>query len=311
MRDDFPKLLTERERQGHGRHYGQVRHDKTFKHVDEYFGGRESMKKRHHVGYGTKSFNENLNPLWGWLRSCVGKNWDKQYGELRKSFDARKVINAHILEHLFQEVEINTFVGEKGAVMFMDTRYTNKGEQPIKKCYKDYYVCPKSGVLRKTQKVPRRSIVMQAEADKLKAKLAKSRLLDDGSELHLGDDGIWYHYTFAILPKATVEYKNPGSAGSLYSCGSWGKKTQKTWGEMNEAERKEHGRKVFSIEGVYDMLSGRLVSPSITKPQRYAATRRTASTSVLKKQGLDGTAKFDEDAGVLSHRDMNKYRKAA
>ena len=62
--------------------------------------------------------------------------------------------------------------------MFMDTRYTNKGEQPISKCYKDYYVCPKSGVLRKTHKEPRRSVIKQKEADALKAKLAVRRVID-------------------------------------------------------------------------------------------------------------------------------------
>lgn len=312
MRDDFAKQLVERERIGHKMKYGDTRHSKAFKHVDEYFGGREGIKKRHHLGYSTKSFNENLNPLWGWLRSVVGKKWDKSYSELRKKFDARSTINAHILQHLFQEVEVHTFVGEKGAVMFMDTRYTNKGEQPISKCYKDYYVCPKDGTLKITKKQPRRSIIKQAEADKLKAKLAVSRLLPDGSELHKGEDGIWYHYTFAILPKATVEYVRPVGQTEFkigYAYLGKGQKT-KTWDELNQAERERFGVKVYSIPGVVDVKTGARITPSTTRTIRYAATKRTASTKVLRSQGLDGTAAANDET-VLSHREASKYRKAA
>jgi len=314
VRDDFAKQLVERERVGHKHHYGENRRQKAFKLVDEYFGGRESMKARHHKGYGTKTFNENLNPLWGWLRSCVGKNWDKQYSQLRKQFDARNVINAHILQHLFQEVETNAYLNEKGAVVCIVrymwcNRNENSRELPISKCGKDYYVCPKDGTLKKTNKAPRRSIIKQQEADKLKARLAVSRLLSDGSELHKGD-GIWYHYTFAILPKARVEYYNPGTASTQYECGPYGKKTMKVWAEMNEQERKYHGRPRYNIPGVVDMKTGARITPSTQHAQRYAATKRTASTKILRSQGLDGTAAANDES-ILSHREASKYRKAA
>lgn len=156
MRDDFAKQLTERERIGHSRSYADVRGLKAFKHVDQYFGGRESMKARHRLNYQTKSFNENLNPLKGWLHSCIGKQWDKCYGELRKKFDARKVVNAHILEHLFDYVEVNAYL-KGGKVVFLQLyRYGGQDrELPIKQCRADYYVCPKDGTLKVTSKQPR------------------------------------------------------------------------------------------------------------------------------------------------------------
>jgi hypothetical protein len=298
----------ERERIGHGNHYDQVRHSKAFKHVDEYFGGRESMKARHQLGYHMKSFNENLNPLYGWLRSVVGKPWDKSYSELRQKFDARSTVNAHILQHLFQDVETNTYVGEKGAVMFMDTRYTNKGEQPIKKCYKDYFVCPKSGCLRKTQKAPRRSVVKEQEANALKARLAVARLLEDGSELHL-IDGLWWHLTFAILPKATITYVKPvGVTEFKVGYSFMGKGQQvKTWNELNQTERERFGAKVYSVEGVTDLKTGARVVPSTYKEQRYACTKQQASRKLLRAHGLDGTAAAN-DGQIMSHREAAKYR---
>ena len=317
MRDDFAKQLVERERIGHKMKYGDTRHSKAFKHVDEYFGGREGIKKRHHLGYSTKSFNENLNPLWGWLRSVVGKKWDKSYSELRRKFDARNTINAHILQHLFQEVELHAFVNEKGAVVcHVPYSWSTRGEEnrilPISRCGKDYYVCPKDGTLKKTNKAPRRSIIKEREAQKLKAKLAVSRLLPDGSELHKGEDGIWYHYTFAVLPKATVEYVRPAGQTEFkvgYAYLGKGQQT-KTWNELNQAERERFGTKVYSIPGVVDVKTGARITPSTTQSIRYAASKRTASTKVLRSQGLDGTAAANDES-ILSHREVSKYRKAA
>lgn len=248
MRPDFSKLLTERERIRHGDHFHNYRHVKGPKGlVDDEVGGRESMRSRYNHGYDRKSFNENLNPLKSWVHSGLGKNWDKYYGQLRKQFDARKVINAHILEHLFQYVEIHTFVGENGAVMYMDALYTNKGEQPIAKCYKEYYVCPKSGCLRKTHKLPRRSIVKEQEAKVLKEKQATFRELDKHNVLRL-IDGVWYHFELKQIPKVRIEYVKPQSTdifkiGYHYST-SPDRRREKTWDELNQSERQHFGKAV-------------------------------------------------------------------
>jgi hypothetical protein len=300
MDKGFAKQLTERERVHHADHYHNYRHVKGPKGLtDDEVGGRESMRKRFNFGYDRKHFNENLNPLKSWIHSGLGKNWNKYYGELRKTFDARKVINAHILEHLFQYVEIHTHVGEKGAVMFMDTRYTNKGEQPISKCYKDYYVCPKSGVLRKTHKEPRRSVIKQKEADKLKEQLAIRRVIDAGNELHL-IDGVWFHLTVKSVPLSTVVYLRPlGVTEFKVGHALLGRgQIVKAWNELNETERKQFGRPAYSQEGVRDVITGKLLH--WTGPKRYSrsraaydkvapryfATKATASHKLLKQAGL-------------------------
>lgn len=309
MRDDFSKILVERERFRHADHFTNYRHLKIFRDQEMYYGGRESMKIRYNHGYDRKSFNENLNPLKGWLRSCLGKKWDKCYSELRKKFDARSVVNNHILEHLWDYIETNTFVGDKGRVMFHASGYRgDKSPQPIKQCYKEYYVCPKDGTLKKTQKIPRRSVLKQKEAEKIAEELKIKRSLNDGSELHL-IGGIWFHFTFAILPRAKVVYARPYGRTS-FECGGWGKKVTKTWDEMNESERAQHGTPVYDVQGVTDLLTGKRLSPSTYNSQRYAITKQTASHKILKELKLDGSGSVNDEP-VRSHREYSKYRKAA
>lgn len=309
MRPDFAKQLTERERIHHADHYHNYRNVKGPSGLtDDEVGGRESMRKRYNHGYDRKSFNENLNPLRSWVHSGLGKNWDKYYGELRKQFDARKVINAHILEHLFQYVEIHTHVGEKGAVMFMDTRYTNKGEQPISKCYKDYYVCPKSGMLRKTHKEPRRSVIKQKEAEKRAERDAIFRQLDRHNVLHL-IDGTWYHFELKPIPDVKIAYVKPAGT-DIFKTGYavLGRGIiEKTWDELNQSERERYGkvqivggtaRDLFTNEVVYRDQNGRVhqgaryyarrAAAGYLKqgPELYHATKATASHKQLKQAGL-------------------------
>lgn len=313
MRPDFAKQLTERERIHHADHYHNYRHVKGPKGLtDDEVGGRESMRKRYNFGYDRKSFNENLNPLKSWVHSGLGKNWDKYYGQLRKQFDARKVINAHILEHLFQYVEIHTFVGEKGAVMFMDTRYTNKGVQPISKCYKDYYVCPRSGMLRKTHKEPRRSIVKQKEAEAQRKLDAVFRELDADTHLHL-IDGVWYAFTLADLPEVEHRYEKPLGKDEFQP--HYSGKTR-TWDELNPSEKARFGVLKIIRGSVLDVLRNERVWRQLPYPGarpwgsksaaasrakthyhyghglsrapfgRYHASKATASHKQLKQAGL-------------------------
>lgn len=310
MRDDFAKQLVERERIHSRDHYHNYRNVRGPKGAwgDDEVGGRESMRVRYNHGYDRKSFNENLNPLRGWLRSCLGKKWDKCYSELRTKFDARSVVNNHILEHLWQDVETNTYVGEKGAVMFMDTRYTNKGEQPIKNCYKDYYVCPKDGTLKKTRKAPRRSVVKQREAEKKAKELETCRFLDAHNVLRLVD-GVWYHFELRPIPKVRIEYVKPAGVdifktGYQY-LGTANSRREKTWDELNETERKRHGvatvigqkgRDLFTGHLVYeDQHGNRFVGQQWMSSRQvkhgaaantYHATKKSANRKQLKQAGL-------------------------
>jgi len=331
MRDDFAKVLVERPRFGHHRSFGEQRHRKDFKDIELYFGGRESMKKRYDSWSDRKTFNEHLNPLKGWLRSVVGKQWDKSYSELRAKFDARSTINNHILEHLWQYVETHAFV-ENGKTM-CHVRYIYGADSrtvPIKQCSKDYYVCPKDGTLKIVNKQPKRAVKNAREIARAEAEAKIFRVVNDHQHLHF-IDGVWFVFEIKDLPKATIEYKKPshyGTAPQLFrrGYGLHGKMVE--WDQLSQSDRERYGSRV--IHGmVTDALSGESIygtvgfsktrSPKDRYSQnryskagtgKYYASKFTASHKVLKEAGLDGTAAANDDL-KMSHREASKYRHAA
>jgi len=299
MRDDFSKQLVERERTRSWDKFHNYRNVKGPKGLnDGEVGGRESMRRKFNHGYDRKHFNENLNPLYGWVRSCLGKNWDRCYSELRRKFDARSVINNHILEHLWGIIETHTFVDEHGRSMARPGNYSSTGAVPVSECLKDHYVCPKSGMVRATQKKTHRQIRKLRAAERVKEE-AKVKRFVDGGVLRL-IDGVWYRFDLLEVPKISIKYERPPGR-TEFECGSWGKKVLKRWEELNEAERKEHGVQVRS-GGVRDEFTRELLykydhTPSIGRKgcvprvrtisnirgeQKYHANKRTASKKDLR-----------------------------
>lgn len=301
MRPDFNRLLVERERIHSRDHFHNYRNVKGPKGLDDdEVGGRQPMRIRYNHGYDRKHFNENLNPLKGWLRSCIGKNWNKCYSDLRKTFDCRGVINAHILQHLFDYIEVNTFVDAHGQVMARSKGWSRSGDMPVSECGSDFYVCPKSGMVRSTNKKSYRTIRKQREKEAAREKLNVERWLDSDNVLRF-IDGAWYHFEVRNVPEVKVSYVKPWNKDN-FECGSWGKKVVKRWEEMNEHERRDHGTKQFDGQ-VRDVFTNELMgryqetarygsrvsaTPNIVHhgKLRYHATKKTASHKQLKEAGL-------------------------
>jgi hypothetical protein len=212
MRKDLNKLLCERERRRHWDHYGNYRHDKAFKNFDKHeddeaFGGvssahREPMKRRF---TWKKEFNENLNPLYGFIHKCLGKKWDKVYGEICEVFDKRSVINQHILIHLFQKVETKDIrVDEKGKLWYCPTMYGGAQQYALKDSIVEYYVDPRDGILkynygRKTYRQVAREQARVRAAEEAKVR----RIIDDTTVLEKIND-CWFEVKFRINRKATI-----------------------------------------------------------------------------------------------------------
>lgn len=310
MRQDFAKQLTERERIHHADHYHNYRHVKGPRGMDDdEVGGRESMRKRYNHGYDRKSFNENLNPLKGWLRSCIGKKWDKCYSELRTNFDARSVVNAHILEHLYQYIQVHTKVID-GKVVAL-SRWSGRGYVPIKEISEDYYVCPKDGTVKVVNKMARRTLIKQREAEKRQKELSVTRFLNDCEVLRF-IDGVWYHFELKPVPNAKIVYVKPTGTdifqtGYLH-LGTTNPRRQKTWDELNEMERKRHGsprivgqtaRDLFTNEVVYRDQNNVIhlghrgvmhptTAAKLSNGGLYHASKKTASHKQLKAAGIVG-----------------------
>lgn len=299
----FGKQLVERERIHARDHYHNYRHVKGPKGAfgDDEVGGRESMHVRYNHGYNRKSFNENLNPLKSLLCHRVGKSWDKVHAEIKQAVDVRNVIGAHIFEHLYDYVAVKTRVGEKGQV---EVWRNYRGWTHVSEAWQEYYVCPKSGMLRRVNKASKRTQQRQREIEKEKAKLEIKRELPDGSELHKIDD-VWYHVVFAKVPDGRFHRVPPPGTpadAAIFKCGYYGKAIYKTWGELNQQEREQHGRLVAGAF-VTDALThekkaldrhGRVVINSgggwsthwNDRDLRYAVSKRTANHKQLKQGGL-------------------------
>lgn len=116
---------------------------------------REGMKAR--CG-GTRFFNEHLAPLRRFLQSNTGRPWNMVYGEICKHVDRGNVVQKHILTHLFDYVVTNVVMIDGQPCRGAGTGWRAHGEPLRTSHYRDqWYVCPKSGLLRKSKYVPRAS----------------------------------------------------------------------------------------------------------------------------------------------------------
>src|SRR5262247_4117913 len=89
MRDDMSKVVIERPRSGHSlpgyktrlriRHYDP---EKDYEDLPKRVSGSRSKYVR---AGETKYFSDFLSPLRRFLRTNVGRPWDKVYSEMRKS----------------------------------------------------------------------------------------------------------------------------------------------------------------------------------------------------------------------------------
>ena len=102
-----------------------------------------------------KYFNEHLGPLRRFLDSNVGRRWDAVYAEICRHVDRGNVVQKHILTHLFEYVVVNPQViaGEPYRRPH-EWRYSFRGG-PLRgpNCW---YVCPKSGLLKRAKAEPRK-----------------------------------------------------------------------------------------------------------------------------------------------------------
>lgn len=201
MRKDINKLLCERERRPHAT-YGPYRNMKRFsvaRHDQEELSDlpqREGMKKRHK----DKSFNENLNPLYGFIHKNVGKKWDDVYSEICSSFDKRKVINQHILLHLFQYVETNCKVDDHGIYVVGSYIYGNKHEYLEQSRRVEYYVDPTTGILcRNSHYKTWKQESRERKEKEQREKDAVHRVLAPNVVAHKFN-GLWYKFDHIDCP---------------------------------------------------------------------------------------------------------------
>lgn len=112
----------------------------------EHARSHESMKYMH--SGGTKSFNDNLEPMIRFLNARVGKNWNKTHAELCSRLSKRTVSGLHVFNHLYDFVYENTIIKEKKVFCMKFGRYQElvSTEKSPK-----FYIHQKTGQLMKAR----------------------------------------------------------------------------------------------------------------------------------------------------------------
>jgi len=107
----------------------------------------------------SRYFSDHLSPLYGWLRSRVGRPWDSVYGELCQKLNHRTLSGQHIFFHVWQYVE-------RYAVLIDGVPYARDRQNlPLwRNCWRSrpqLYVHPETGLLciasEPTQPQPQRN----------------------------------------------------------------------------------------------------------------------------------------------------------
>jgi hypothetical protein len=91
MRTDMFKVIVERPRGYKG---SESRADRR----RDDFEGPHRLGMR--AGYGYRALNENLRPLQRYLRSQVGRPWNKVYSEIARTIDRRNTVQQHVYQHI-------------------------------------------------------------------------------------------------------------------------------------------------------------------------------------------------------------------
>ncbi len=218
MRPDTAKVLCQRQRGGDRPYMGGNKgYEKSYRFRGEdrsEYGDLdslpqyESMTRR--LGYSQRSFGENLGALEGWVRSLVGKPWDKAYSELcRLCPPTGNNVQRHAHQHLDWYIERSTVVMEDGSVGF-NSKYTHRWNsaalyRPIAESSADYYVHPKTKIVcrnkRKQQKV-----ISWREAER---KRIEGCLRIFPKQVFAKFNGLWYCYDIEAPETATRRHWDP------------------------------------------------------------------------------------------------------
>ena len=105
---------------------------------------REGIKKRH--GWTLKYQCDNLGPLEKYLRSKVGKHWDKVYSDISKKFDRNSAIGLHVYQHMWDYIAKNVEVRGKNVIEYCEWGGPKLLYSTV---YRPaFYICPKNKTLK-------------------------------------------------------------------------------------------------------------------------------------------------------------------
>ena len=186
MREDMHKVVVERERYGSSRKNRKWSQRLTFVADADYDDEPKFTSSARGRQYSSdqKHFTDVLGPLRGFLRSNIGRPWDKVFSELRKGLDVRKVTGMHIFDHLKWMVATDCWIGADRRVYAWPKEHEVNG----------FYVHPKTGLLcfvpRQSARARKKDRLMRQEIDELSVDSRHSFKLIAGQ---------WYFVDYEIV----------------------------------------------------------------------------------------------------------------
>lgn len=163
--------------------------------LDLSFPHKEGMSKKY--GYERKEQTDNLNPLWGFLRSRVGQKWDKVWSEVCEH--NKDHMGGHLKRHLLQGVELNARINSKGEVT--DSQGNVLAGYGWRR--QDFYVDPRDGTLRE----------ISGGRPRYRYTEPKSKIVRLEGQDYYKHNGIWYRVTTEKAPEKQTpryDYSNTG-----------------------------------------------------------------------------------------------------
>jgi len=200
------KVLVERERIG-VKGAAVLRRRNRRRHNDKRFfdeaSSLGSMGRSRNYGYDAKQLNENLSPLKRFIEANVGRRWDDVYSEIREHVNFANTVQKHILQHLWQYVERNVVMNDKGVACHPPTSFRSWRGGLVALGYDSFFVHPNTGLLSRGAKVK----VGPRKAERIKGRrLATNgsgfdevRLIDGA--IYVVEGGIWFSADLRPLPE--------------------------------------------------------------------------------------------------------------
>lgn len=108
-----------------------------------------------------RHLNEHLRPMERFLRSNVGRPWNKVHQDLCEHVSFNNAVQKHVLVHVFQFV--HKFVERRGwQIIDLEVGWRQRALEPG-----EMYVCPDTGLLRLVRKSRRRQPIRRIQFGQL------------------------------------------------------------------------------------------------------------------------------------------------
>lgn len=191
MRADMAKVIVERPRYGSRARGKPKGYRRALQRLPADGGpAREGMKAR--CRNGGKELNEHLGPLRRYLDRQVGRPWNKVFAEICEHIRRTSAVQDHVRDHVAHYVTVHVLLIDGVPCDGAGDWHYGRPLHTLR--YRPWYVCPRSGLLRRVPRRPRRAA---------RAKSPPYVPLGDGSQCRFFK-GAWHLVTLRPLPDSIL-----------------------------------------------------------------------------------------------------------